>query len=226
MSEPSSATTTIGTTAVPWEQQRQSPAISPVIAATSIGTSSLFERTQPPAVTAMQQQQQQQGAAVVTTTTNTQPKSSHTSPAVVVVVVTYEYNPRWKGYTYILLSSLINFAAVSSVPVADISVQGRRGVALSFSVVTFVYSLVVLLTDRLQIGMEQINYMKLWDGALEGSCLGMGTLYAIVAVAYMTQVKGIAYLTLNIYFSAWFILVSFVYTLNKWSTAKDLLSIR
>jgi hypothetical protein len=137
-----------------------------------------------------------------------------------------DHNPRWKGYTFILLSSLINYASLCSISADDSVVQGRRGVALSFGIVTFIFSLCILVVDRLQLGVDKIHYMKVWDGALEGICLCIGTLYSVVAVAYMTQVKGIAYLMLNVYFSVWFILISFVYTLNKWSTAKDILSIR
>ena len=155
---------------------------------------------------------------------------------------------------YILLSSLINFASISNIrksnydssdttdsfgtdgshdndidnnisSVFDI-VNGTRGVALSFSIVTFVFSFLIILMDRLQICSTKFHYMKSYNGsAVEGVSLVVGTIYSIVAVSYMTQVRGIAYPTLNVYFSAWLILISFIYTLNKWSTAKDILSI-
>ena len=163
-----------------------------------------------------------------------------------------EYNPRWKGYMYILLSSLINLASICNIPKNNDNnvintidteydddgtmnihhsrtfdvVNGTRGVALSFSIVTFVFSLLILLMDRLQICSTKFHYMKSYNGCMvEGISLCVGTLYSIIAVAYITQVRGIAYLTLNIYFSVWLILISFVYTLNKWSTSKDILSI-
>jgi hypothetical protein len=44
-------------------------------------------------------------------------------------------------------------------------------------------------------------------------------------VAHITQVDGIAYVANNIYFSSWFTLAACVYTLDKWSAAKDILSI-
>jgi hypothetical protein len=178
----------------------EQPTSSPVIAATPLASSSTLERSAPATKTAANK------------------KSTAPPPP--------DHNPRWKGYTFILLSSLINIASVRSIPADNSLMQGRRGVALSFGIVTFIYSLCVLVTDRLQLGVEKFHYMKVWDGVLEGVCLCIGTLYSVVAVAYMTQVKGIAYLTLNIYFSVWFLLISFVYTLNKWSTAKDILSIR
>ena len=156
-----------------------------------------------------------------------------------------EYNPRWKGYMYIVLSSLINFASICNIPkssgtssdIIDLKtysnssgafdiVNGTRGVALSFSIVTFVYSFLIILMDRLQMCTTKFHYMKSYNGSMgEGISLLFGTLYSIIAVAYMTQVRGIAYLTLNIYFSAWLLLISFIYTLNKWSTSKDILSI-
>ena len=166
-----------------------------------------------------------------------------------------EYNPRWKGYMYIFLSSLINFASICNIPKShhnnninnntnnyfdtddfdsnfDINsafdiVNGTRGVALSFSIVTFVYSGLIILMDRLQICSTKFHYMnKSYNGCIaEGMSLCVGTVYSVIAVAYITQVRGIAYLTLNIYFSVWLILISFIYTLNKWSTAKDILSI-
>lgn len=41
----------------------------------------------------------------------------------------------------------------------------------------------------------------------------------------MTRVGGVAYQALNIYFSNWLALGSSVYTLDKWSSAKDIISI-
>jgi hypothetical protein len=181
-------------------EQAESP---PVIAATPLASSSTLERT-------------------ATSTKNAANKKSTAPPP----PPPPDHNPRWKGYTFILFSSLINFASICSIPADNSLNQGRRGVALSFGIVTFIFSLCVLVTDRLQLGVDKFNYMKVWDGALEGVCLCIGTLYSVVAVACITQVRGIAYLMLNIYFSVWCILISFVYTLNKWSTAKDILSIR
>jgi hypothetical protein len=177
-----------------------------------------------------------------TNNSSTGVKKSSTQPQLHI-----EYNPRWKGYMYIVLSSLINLASICNIPkhsgensgvnidntellfsissVFDI-VNGTRGVALSFSIVTFVYSFLIVLMDRLQICSTKFHYMKSYNGSnVEGISLVFGTLYSIIAVAYVTQVRGIAYLTLNIYFSVWLILISFIYTLNKWSTSKDILSI-
>jgi hypothetical protein len=46
-----------------------------------------------------------------------------------------------------------------------------------------------------------------------------------VSVGYITKVAGIAYVANNIYFSAWLSLIACIYTLNEWSTEKDILSI-
>ena len=47
----------------------------------------------------------------------------------------------------------------------------------------------------------------------------------VYRVGFLTQVNGIAYVANNIYFSSWLTLFSCIYTLNKWSTSKDILSI-
>lgn len=125
-----------------------------------------------------------------------------------------EYNPRWKGYSFVLLSSLINFSAVSNIQ------EDPAGPALSFGVVLFVYALAVLVTDRCGVDL----YTKALDGRLEGYCLVVATLYAVTAVAYITQVGGVAYLALNAYFTAWLMLASCLYTLNRYSASRDILS--
>ena len=67
-----------------------------------------------------------------------------------------DYNPRWKGYSCILLSSLINFSAVSNI-------QEDRA-ALSFGILLFLYALAVLATDRCCGGIDW--YSKAADGNL------------------------------------------------------------
>lgn len=136
-----------------------------------------------------------------------------------------DYNPRWKGYCYIALASLINFISIADIA-ADKDVQGSWGFSLSFGIVFFVWSFAVLLTDRLKLGTEVFDYTKAKDGKVEGYCLLVMTAYSIVGVAYITQVRGIAYSVLNVYFSSWLTTISCLYTLNKWSTAKDILSFR
>jgi len=122
-----------------------------------------------------------------------------------------------------LLSSLINFSAVSNIQ------EDPAGPALSFGIILFCFSFCVLLTDRCGGNsriplLSSLNYTKAWDGRLEGYCLVVVTLYAATAVAYITQVGGIAYLALNVYFTAWLMLASCLHTLNQYSAAKDILS--
>ncbi len=42
----------------------------------------------------------------------------------------------------------------------------------------------------------------------------------------MTKANGIAYRVLNTYFSSWYTLFMCVYTLNKWTSSKDIISIK
>lgn len=46
------------------------------------------------------------------------------------------------------------------------------------------------------------------------------------SVAILTRPAGLAYFATNIYFSSWSALISCVYTLNKWSSSKDIISIQ
>jgi len=135
-----------------------------------------------------------------------------------------EYNPRYKGYILIMLSSLINLSAISNIEV-DGPFDGFWGFCLSFGCLTFAASVLIMFLDRTQCCHATFNYTKAFDGKFEGYMLLAFTLWWVVGVFYCTQVNGIAYTALNIYFSAWMSLVSCIYTLNKWSAAKDILSI-
>lgn len=46
------------------------------------------------------------------------------------------------------------------------------------------------------------------------------------SVAILTRPGGLAYHATNIYFSSWLALISCVYTLNQWSSSKDIISIQ
>ena len=135
-----------------------------------------------------------------------------------------EYNPRYKGYTLILLTTIINLSSVSNISTGN-DFRGNPGVAAAFAALTLCFTIFVLALDRMQLLIDSFNYSKSMDGYLEGYVLGFFTLLWICLVAFITQVDGVGYLTMNIYFSAWAILASIVYTLNEWSASKDILSI-
>jgi hypothetical protein len=134
-----------------------------------------------------------------------------------------EYNPRWDGYSVILLSSLLNFAAISSVPSEER--QEYWIMSMAFGIATFFLPLFILLQDRFQLFVNQFHYSKARDGYLEGYVLGAFVIWWSVGVGYITRPGGIAYVASNIYYSSWVSLISCVYTLNEWSTEKDILSI-
>jgi len=134
-----------------------------------------------------------------------------------------EYNPRWQGYTAIALLSLVEFSAVSNVA-ANSSFEGHPSVALAWGVVTFAFAVAVLALDRSQFFADRFDYTKARDGNFEGGCLLFLVVFWICGVGFITQVQGVAYLTLNIYFATWFTLGACLYTLNEWSAAKDYLS--
>ncbi|CAB9506164.1 expressed unknown protein [Seminavis robusta] len=144
----------------------------------------------------------------------------------------WEFNPRWKGYLYILITSLVNFASISNLEVNDNpQFDGMYQLSLVFGIATFALTVIILAMDRFQYcfdkeNADKLNYEKALDGKLEGYTLLAFTLWWIVGVAHITQVEGVGYVANNIYFSSWLTLFSCIYTLDKWSAAKDILSIR
>jgi hypothetical protein len=147
-----------------------------------------------------------------------------------------EYNPLWKGYLYIVLSSLISLSSISNARSSNDFYKGSYGVGLLFATVTFCLGLMILILDRTKwlssssssssskdktsSSSCRFDFTKTFDGKLEGYTLLVWTFWWIVGVAYITQVNGMAYVASNIYFSAWMCLASCIYTLNEWSTNK------
>jgi hypothetical protein len=135
-----------------------------------------------------------------------------------------EYNPLWKGYLYIVLSSLISLSSISNARQEDFY-KGSYGVGVLFATVTFALGLIILILDRTKWLSSKdtkcnFDFAKTFDGKLEGYTLLVWTFWWVVGVAYITQVNGLAYVASNIYFSAWMSLASCIYTLNEWSTNK------
>lgn len=102
--------------------------------------------------------------------------------------------------------------------------NGDWGMAVSFGAATLCFASLVLALDRTQLLVDQFSYTTAWQGRLEGCVLLTLSAYWIIGVAYLTQVQGIAYTVLNVYFSAWLCLAAALYTLNHWSTKQDILS--
>ena len=166
-----------------------------------------------------------------------------------------EYNKHWKGYVFIFLSSLISKSkpirsigpsqdtldlisnqllclplwkdlSAASNASNSLTDAGSWQMAVTFGSVTFALSCLILVLDRTKWLNEKCgDYTKAYDGKLEGTVLVLFIVWWIIGVGYQTQVDGIAYLANNVYFSAWLCLASCIYTLNKWSTEKDILSI-
>jgi len=116
-----------------------------------------------------------------------------------------EYNPRWKGYTFICLTSLVCFSSVSTIVITKSGITGNTQVAVAFGVFTFLLGFLVILLDRTQCFIDKFDYTKAMDGKFEGCTLLLLNILWIVGVAFITQVGGIGYLTLNIYFSSWYV---------------------
>ena len=88
-----------------------------------------------------------------------------------------EYNPRWKGYVYIIISSLVALSSISNVPKEVTRSHWATSVAISS--ITFAVSLLILAFDRCQCN-KKFNFMKAYDGKVEGSVLILFVLFWIV----------------------------------------------
>jgi hypothetical protein len=133
-----------------------------------------------------------------------------------------EYNPRWMGYAYILLASLVNFASCSNVP--EVQRAAFWYLSIAFGVLTFCVSSLIILQDLLQPWIKLPDVIQAHEGYMEGYILCFMVLWWVVGVAYITRPGGIAYVASNIWFSAWLSLFACCHTLNEWSASKDLLS--
>lgn len=112
-----------------------------------------------------------------------------------------EYNPRYSGYSAIILTSLVNFSSVASVP-GELRAE-EWYMAIAFGALTFTVASLILIQDRTQSFVKVFHYMKAKDGKFEGTVLLFMTLWWVIGVAYITAPAGIAYVSSNIYFSSW-----------------------
>ena len=83
---------------------------------------------------------------------------------------THEYNPRWKGYVYMAIASLVNFASISDIPRLE-RVQSSWVAGMAFGVSTFALSILILLHDRSQKCVTTFHYTKASNGYFEGYVL-------------------------------------------------------
>lgn len=135
-----------------------------------------------------------------------------------------EYNERWVGYLSIIVCSGINFICISIVN-PQYEYPFERVVTISFGVLTFFTASLVLLQDRSQKLLDYFHYTNAMNGYVEGSVLVFMVVWWIIGVGVITKPGGLAYQVSNIYYSSWGSLVSCLYTLDLWSTEKDILSV-
>lgn len=133
-----------------------------------------------------------------------------------------DHNPRFRGYVYILFTSLVSFSSISNIP------RERRhwGISLSIGVVTFTLSLIIMALDRFQNCFESFKFHKAMDGKLEGYTLIFFFSWWIMGCCIMTKAGGIAYNATNIYCADWLALFACAYNLNEWSGSKDIMTIQ
>ncbi len=161
--------------------------------------------------------------------TKTSPEPSSSSSPTTATTATPEvtYNAKWSGYLGIVLSSLVNFASVADVSVSnlyEIKLRGEKIVAI-FGAVSFFITILILVFDRINFLQRKFDFKEIYDGKLEGIVLVFLTIWWVVGVGIMTKAGGIAYNVLNTYFSCWYTLGLTIWTLDKWSASKDIISI-
>jgi hypothetical protein len=128
------------------------------------------------------------------------------------------YNPRWKCYVILALTSLINFLSIATLNKDNLDYWV---ISLFFGLWTFLLSLTIVLQDRSQLYCQgRFHAAKRVEGWTLVGCVG----WWCIGVGYQTSVDGIAYHAHNIYYSSWASLAACVYTFNQWSAAHDLLS--
>lgn len=89
-----------------------------------------------------------------------------------------EYNPRWRGYVFILVTSLVALSSISNIP-KEVK-RSHWAVSVGVSSITFSVSTLILLIDRCQCFKNKCSYQKLYDGKLEGIVLLLFVLFWIV----------------------------------------------
>jgi hypothetical protein len=83
-----------------------------------------------------------------------------------------DYNPRWKGYVYIGIASLINFCSISNIPAGDYKYSRSYWVSsMCFGVLTFTLAILVLIQDRSHKCLKPFYYTNAKDGYFEGYTL-------------------------------------------------------
>lgn len=140
---------------------------------------------------------------------------------------TLVYNKKIEGYLAIALSSLVNFANIADVSVAsvkNISLKDDKLVAI-FGIVSFLICFLIITFDRIAFLHKKLDFKEILEGKLEGYTLSFLIVWWIVGVVLSTKANGIGYVALNTYFSSWFSLIMSVYTLDQWTSAKDIISI-
>jgi hypothetical protein len=89
-----------------------------------------------------------------------------------------DYNPRWKGYVYIGIASLINFCSISNIPR-----EYKRAYWISsmcFGVFTFALAILVLIQDRSQKCLKPFYYTKAKNGYFEGYTLCFSVVWWVI----------------------------------------------
>jgi hypothetical protein len=81
----------------------------------------------------------------------------------------HDYNPRWKGYVYISIASLVNFCSISNIP-GEYERSYWVG-TICFGVLTFALAILVLIQDRSQKCLKPFYYSMAKDGYFEGYTL-------------------------------------------------------
>ena len=104
-----------------------------------------------------------------------------------------EFNPRWNGYLYILVASLVNFASISNLDIEEKpQFHGMYQVSIVFGAASFIISAAVLVLDRFQSCCDsqtasKFNFAKAMDGKIEGYTLAALTIWWVFGYVFFEK---------------------------------------
>jgi len=129
---------------------------------------------------------------------------------------------RLMNYVYILISSLINFSNTAQVQTSSTHEGAIKLTCVLFGIISFFSVALAVCAHFLNVG----KMLVIERGSLtEGLLLMFLSFLWLCNVAFSTRVRGIAFSSLNIYFSAWISLLLSVRTCYCWSMTSGFLNL-
>lgn len=102
---------------------------------------------------------------------------------------------------------------------------GSYKVNLTWGVITFILSVLIIIIDAVDIIRNKIDFKTIMDGKLEGYTLLAFVACWVIGLCCLTRAGGLGYAALNVYFSAWISFFGCIHAFNLWLGEKDYVTI-